>query len=369
MKVNIISTAPPTKCGIGLTNHFLMRGMQEYLKTEDLTNKDIHFYPIKKPSTLNPFYFINLALKSKNTDVIHVQYNHDCFGTINKSINGFQNLFFYPILKLSKAKIVTTFHEVSDLSSANFLRKMFYKILNFCPLNFSDHIIVTTKLAKNLIMSQEGINKNKISVIPLGAFKGYTKIDKQIAKHMLGIPVHTKIITLFGFIDSNKGHDKILDILPDLGDNAHFLIAGDARSVKGEEYLRYLKNKINQNNLQSQVTFYGFVKEDDQQKIISASDVVVYPYNNITSSLALTTVISYKVPIVTSNIKPFIEFYKTHHCISICDVNNKKELISKIKGLLKNEKLSKNILFNQKVFIDNFNWEEIAHKTIDIYQN
>ena len=171
MKVSIISTAPPTKCGIGITNSFLMGGMQDFFNTKDLSEVGVELYPIEKPASLNPFYFIGLAFKTAGNlskgDIIHIQYNHDCFGTIGKKINGFQNIFFYPILKFLNARIVTTFHEVTDLSGSSTLKKVLYRMLNFCPVHMSNHIIVTTKKSKELLISQDNLSSNKITIIPL----------------------------------------------------------------------------------------------------------------------------------------------------------------------------------------------------------
>lgn len=372
MKINIVSTAPPTQCGIGITNYFLMGGMKKYLKAEDLASKDIHLYPISNPHSVNPFYFINLIRKTKKCDVLHIQYNHDCFGSIGKSLNGFNNFFVYMIAKVNGPKIVTTFHEVSDLSGAGILRKLFYKIINFCPLHLSNHIIVTTNRAKQMIVSQDNINPSKISVIPLGAIPKAEKLGKNEARKILhdkfGIPLNRKIITLFGFIDGNKGHDKIIKALPYL-ENFHFLIAGSSRSKKGDAYFDNLVHLIHGLNLDGRVTFYGFVESKDFPLIMGASDLVVYPYSDITSSLALTTSISYNVPVITSAIQPFIDFNNQFDCIYPVDVSNTSQIIKSVKYLLSPKGPAKKLIENQKAFIAKFNWVEIAKQTIDVYKN
>ena len=261
---------------------------------------------------------------------------------------------------------MTTFHEISNLSKATPLKKLFYRILNYFPLNLSEHIIVTTEEAKKLIMFQDKISPDKISVIPLGAMSKVKKMDKTSAREILGIPVDAKVITQFGFIDNNKGHDKILGVINKLS-NTYFIIAGSARSSKGENYLITLKNQIEVEGIHKRVKFLGFINEEGYSTIMGASDIVVFPYSNITSSLALTTTISYNIPILTSDIKPFQEFRKKFGGIITIDVNNQNLLLLSLQSMLYNKRIINPILKNQKAFIDTFSWKEIAKQTMDVY--
>ena len=368
MKINIISTAPPTECGIGITNHYLMEGMKQFLKTRNLSSKDINLYRITHPKSINPFHFIKLILQARHCDILHIQYNHDCFGSFTSRINGFQNFFLYPIAKVFKTHLVTTFHEVSDVSNSGPIKKWFYHVLNYFPLHFSEHIIVTTEEAKELIIKQDHMPPDMISVIPLGAITNAKKLNKHAARKLLKIPMDANVITQFGFIDSNKGHDKIIDILDSM-ENTLYLIAGSTRSKKGEKYLSFLMDKIHEKELESQVKFLGFINEKDYPKVIGASDVLVFPYSDITSSLALTTALSYNVPILTSNITPFEKFKEKFGGIITTDVNSHSLLLHSIRLLLDNHNVVKPLINNQKYFVDKFSWKSIASKTFNIYKN
>lgn len=226
---------------------------------------------------------------------------------------------------------------------------------------------MTTERAKNLIIAQDKISPKKLTVIPLGASPNKSRIDKQLAKHIIGIPPSKKVITIFGFVDTNKGHHKLVEILPHLREDIVFLIAGEPRSEKGKEYFSQLKDLISHLHLSHKVHFYGFVKEEDHQKIISASDILVYPYSDITSSLSLTTALSFKVPILASDIPPFQEFRNKFKCIKIVDVNNKEKFIKAIKTLLKKDEPNKLVKYQER-FIKNFSWRNMAAETIEVYQ-
>lgn len=365
MKVNILSTYPPIQCGIGMTNKCLVDCLMNVKEEKD----EVNIIRIDKQFSSNPFYFINLARKTKqNCDVIHVQYNHDCFGKLGK-IHGFQNFFVYPILKFrNKKKIITTMHEVSDLREAGFLRKLFYKALNYFPIHLSDYIIVTTNKAKALFREQNSINNEKIIVLPLGAKKGKVAINKTEAKRKLGLGGQ-KVITLFGYIDTNKGHHLILEALPHLDKDIHFLIAGDARNLKGKQYKQLLEKKITELGVKNRVTFYGFFNEEENKLLMGATDLAVFPYNQITSSLALTTAISYTVPILASNIPEFRDFFEEHDCINLFNLGDQEDLNAGIYNLLELSWERERLTAKMKNFIQKHNWDEIAKETLNVYKN
>src|SRR3990167_1846614 len=149
MKVNVVSTKPDN-CGIGITNQYTIDGMKPYLKSNGITLTRVFIdYPFSK----NPFYFVQLAFQAiRYCDIVHVHYNHDCFGKFWK-VYGLQNFIFYPILKLFNKPIITTFHEHPDLPEKG-LRRRFYYILNYCPLKLSNHVIVTTARTRDQILKQ-----------------------------------------------------------------------------------------------------------------------------------------------------------------------------------------------------------------------
>ncbi len=337
--------------------------MQPYLKED---NARINRIYIDNPSSKNIFGFMALAFKTGlSCDIIHIHYNHDCFGKIGR-LHGFQNLIVYPILKLFRKPIITTFHENPDLSLASKTKKTFYKAINWAPLKLSRYIIVTTERTKELLVNQMKVPDGKIAVLPLGSFKRVKKMRKQVAKEKLGLQ-KKKIIVLFGFIDENKGHHLILDVLRDLPYSYHLLIAGEARNSKGKKYREHLLDLIEEYNIMDRVTFFGYAERKHFPLIMGAADLIVYPYSDITSSLALTTAISYKKPILTSDIEPFKLFNKEHKCTEVFRLDDGNDLILKIKGIIKSNTIQQKLRKKMEKFINNFNWNKIGKEMIDIY--
>lgn len=353
MKVNILSTMP-ISCGIGFTNDYLKEGMKPHLQKSDIEVDQIY---IKNPLSKNPFYFTKLALLTgRDCDLVHVHYNHDCFGKFKK-YHGFQNLIVYPVLKkVCKKRVITTFHEQPDLTGSSRLRKLFYKFINWAPLTMSDIIITTTDRAKELLLGF-GLPSSKIYVLPLGCFKK--------VKRPRSIITNKKMITLFGFVDNNKGHDKVVRALRRLPKNYTFLIAGAPRTDKGESYYDKVKQMIIKYGLEERVIHLGGHVDKPLIPIIMAmSDVLIFPYSDITSSLSLTTAISYKRPIITSDIFPFKEFHEAHGCTELFKLNSIADLRRKIVKIVRNN-LRKG---EMEKFIRNNNWEEIGRKQLMLYQ-
>lgn len=363
MKVNILSTRPK-RCGIGITNQYTIEGMEPFLKKNNISKKRIF---IKHPFSKNILYFMWLGWKTaRKCDLIHIHYNHDCFGKIGR-FYGFQNFFTYLFASTTHKPIITTFHENPDLSRSSKLRKTLYKWLSWSPLHISKKVIVTTSRTKKQLIEQYGISESKIWLLPLGSFKDVKAVPKRIAKEELGLE-EKKIITLFGFIDTNKGHHRIMDIIKDLPESYHFLIAGDARTKKGKQYKKRLLNQLIKNGLEDKITFFGSVKRRQFPWIIGATDILVFPYDNITSSLALTTAISYRKPILTSDIEPFKIFKKQHGSIILFDLRNRNDLLKKIQQLTTSNQLKKKLSKEMRLFIKKNNWYKIGKKQIEIYK-
>lgn len=272
--------------------------------------------------------------------------------------NYFPLLIF--ILKTwKKNKIITTIHELnSDLNSV--ASKIILKFL----LYFSDKFIVHNKRLMEFL-EKNGISRKNIVVVTIGTPKGKI-LDKEICKKKLNL-LNKKILTIFGFVCENKGHDLVIDILPELDKNVVLLIAGGPRVREHEEYYSYLKNKVSILDLDNRVKFLGFVKENDLPVIFSATDIAIFPYRWIVASEALHLALGYKIPTIASDLDYFREIKNKYDCIVLFKNNNSRDLLAKIQKLLNSEKKQKYLKRKCEEFCRKTSWKEIAKKHITTY--
>jgi glycosyltransferase involved in cell wall biosynthesis len=180
-KLVTIFTTWERKCGIAKYSQFL------YKELENIINEDK--IPIKvkiveniNPNSVNPIYWIKMALNLKKSDIIHIQHEFGLFGCFWRGkICGLASYFFYLIIfilkKLKKYKIITTMHEVyEDKKIHSLIRKAYYRLREWPIIFFSDLIIVHTNKARQELISRA--MKKKIVTIPHGSYQTPIFLDE-----------------------------------------------------------------------------------------------------------------------------------------------------------------------------------------------
>jgi len=351
IKVNMITTWN-IPCGIAKYSEFLNNELNKFKYLR------IKIYPIKKPNSISPFYFLKLIRGIENSQIVHIQFQLSIFGHMpipHFSFSYFPLLIF--ILKLwKKNRIIITIHEFSLNSCIDRL------ILKF--LNFANKLVVhTEKFAE--MLDKNKISREKIIVIPIGTPKG-EMLNKKECKNRLGIE-NKKVLTIFGFVHENKGHDLVIDILPKLSREVVLLIAGEARIKKHKNYYNSLKEKASFLDLSDRVKFLNFIKEENLPVIFNATDIALFPYRWVDASAALNSALGYRIPVIASNLDYFREIKNKYDCIELFEKGNKQDLFKKIEDLLNNKNKQEYLERKSEEFYKMTNWKTVAEKHRNLY--
>lgn len=348
--INFI-TSWNAECGIADTTRLFV---DELRKHDDI---QINICPVKKYGPKNPFYFFKLLKNIPKNQITHIQYHSDLFGPFIPNVS----LSYFPmvisLLKFwRKNKIITTVHEIDSKSTIDKI------IIKF--LNFSDKLIAHNS---NLINSMEkcGVKKDKLFLIPLGTSQSKL-LDKKLCKNKLGL-TGKKILTIFGFIGLNKGHDLLVDILPELDKNHILVIAGTPRTKEQIEYKHLLEEQIFYAGLQERVKFLGFVDRKQLPVVAGATDIFIYPYRWIIASAALNIALSYQIPTITSDLDYFKEIKNEYSCIELFKNENKQDLLEKICELLRNTEKQEYLKEKCRYFNKKTSWRAVGNKTRELY--
>ena len=352
IKVNFI-TSWNTECGIADTTRLLIDELEKHGDIE--TN----IFPVKKYGNQNLLYFFKLLKNIPKAQITHIQYQSNLFSPF---ISGFSLGYFPMIIVLlkfwRKNKIVTTVHEIDSNSAVD---KFIIKFMNL-----SDRLIThNPKLIKS--MEEKGVKKHKCSLIHLGTLKS-RPMDKKLCKKKLGLS-SKKILTIFGFIGLNKGHDLAIDILSALDEDHTLIIAGESRTEDQIEYEQILKDKITSSKLEDRVKFLGFVDIKQLAVVANATDVFLYPYRWIVASAALNVALGYCIPTITSDLDYFREIKKDYDCIELFKSENRQDLLKKVNALLNSTEKQEYLRNRCRRFINATNWKYTADKTRKLYLN
>jgi glycosyltransferase involved in cell wall biosynthesis len=232
------------------------------------------------------------------------------------------------------------------------------KLLKFSEgslLRLPDKLFTDTRLMKQFIVSEFGIDEKKIFVVPLGANNTIYQPKKRKSANK-----KTKVL-FFGMYNPLHGARYILQATRLLRKEKglQFILIGDGPLKR--ELVDYAK-KYKLGN----ITFKGFIPEKKLVEHIQAADILLGTFSN---SRIMQRVIPNKVfgtlacrkPLITARQPVLQEFFKNKTHIYYCKPKNSESLAQAIKLLSKDKKLRSKLAKNgYRVYKEKFTPRQIG---------
>jgi len=136
-----------------------------------------------------------------------------------------------------------------------------------------------------------------------------------------------------------------------------------------QEYQREFYEAINNSPVNDRIkVLRGQFPQHTFDTIVSASDVVVFPYEKGAQSGIMAQCFAFQKPVVTSNLLAFRKLIKRSNGGLIC--KNKKEYIQNIIKILRDDDLCRTLQNNIKEYVKNHSsWAIIAQQHIKVYHS
>jgi glycosyltransferase involved in cell wall biosynthesis len=228
----------------------------------------------------------------------------------------------------------------------------------------SDMIIVCSQYMIENLISIFQVNVEKIAVVPNGIdpveFSGnFNELFPELE--------HKKYIFSIGRIVKEKGFETIIEaaaIAKEKGLNLLFVIAG-----KGPMLDTYRRNIV-ERRLEEQITFIGYINDDQRNALISGSEMAVFPslYEPF-GIVALETMVLGKPTIVsnTGGLKGIVKHLQTGLLMIPGDA---KSLLEQIDFLMQHPKKADEIGNKGKQITTSlYGWKRIASETSNIMED
>lgn len=257
-----------------------------------------------------------------------------------------------------KIKVFLTAHNVYP-HNINEVGKVKYKVRFLKVDKIIDGYMVHLNSSKVMMQKEFGISESRLHVAYHGLYipEGYTPIDQ----------LNERInIILYGYQTLYKGADLLVDAVEMLShyvrDRIKVNIIGSTDSNLFASYSgKATKLGINWVN--------KFVSDDELYSAIGSSDLILLPYRKISQSGVLLLALSYKKPILTSDLSSFketLEGYPTDYFFKSEDSKSLSNLIERfVYGKIDQAKIKSIISeLNQK-----YTWTEAAKATIRAYKS
>lgn len=271
-------------------------------------------------------------------DLIHVAHEYGIWQGLEQP--------FYSALKELKKPIVTTMHAVGvRLDTDRGIAEM------------SDRVIVHNKNCARRF----GFPKK--TVIILHGCKPSKTVPVEEAKSSFGIDPRTPIVGYLGFISEYKGLEQLIEAMIKVPNAALFIVGGWHTETE-TPYIMTLKQRSLE-LLPKRCQWPGYVSDERLPAAYGAMDLVVYPSRFATESGALIMALSHGKAVLASRIGPFIEKEKVG---ALMTFKNVKDLAAKIKRLLKDEELRRQLEEGARKYATEASWDKVAEKHVDLYK-
>lgn len=256
--------------------------------------------------------------------------------------------------------VIVNYNHLED----SIVKKFIDKLL----INKWDKIITISNFTKKEIIEKCHVPESRIEVSYIGVEKDKyfpkNKDDSLIDKFSL----KDKTVLLFlGGLKKRKNVSFLIDLIKEIQNiNVVLLICGT-----GEEELA-LKAKVKRLDLENQVKFSGFIKEDEKNEYYNLTDIILFPTLKEGFGLLPLEAGLCGKPTIASRVTSVPEVIIDNETGLLANINDKKDWLSKINTLINDKKLRKGLGSNAlkhslKMQVEKFNWNTIARKYLKIY--
>lgn len=269
---------------------------------------------------------IYVALKNGLIRRKYIKANKPDVVLVQATLASIDRFFLSGIKRYSK--VVLTVHDVvppfKTISSNNSSLKKTYEI--------ADKLVVHSQENKKELIEIFDILPEKISVVNLGIKNDYKEIAKEYAQNKVGINSEKMNLLFFGGIRENKGLDVLIKSIEGL--NCRLVIAG---GMPYGESFDYYQNLIDECDIDV-VKYIEFVSDEFKEYLYASCDFVVLPYKwFLSQSGVLMECVSYRKPVIVSDVCSFKNFVNTYEIGYVCEPDNVDDLHRVIKEAI-NEK-------------------------------
>lgn len=272
--------------------------------------------------------------------------------------------------------VVHTVHNLLPHDSGDKLRSTYQRLYSSVNRLICHSPDVAERLTKEF-----GVNAHNISVIPHGPLfeaPSETMNDRRLARTSLNIEHDRPVVLWQGVMAPYKGLDLLLDawercmsLWPAVATKPLLLIAGTGPATEAAQV-----NAAAKQNSDTIRTEIRYITTAELPVFFQASDVLVYPYRAITTSGALLTGLTYRKPIIASDLPPFRQFLRHKENALLVSPGDAASLADALQTLLlamdsggETHSVYRTLVAgsarNQELYTG---WDRIAKQTLSVYR-
>jgi len=262
-------------------------------------------------------------------------------------------------------RTVATAHDVESLDggkAGHFARRIY---------EMADRVIAHNQVSSKALVDTIELSVDKIFVIPHGNYvQNVTFVDRRLAREQLKLPQHVPVMLFFGQIKHVKGLDVLLRALPAVvakHPDVILMIAGKLWKTDLSEYSAL----INQLGLEQHVKLdIRYIPNEEVANYYGAADIVVLPYRKIYQSGVLLMAMSYRKPVVVSDIQGMMEIIKDGENGFVFRTEEHRDLGEMLNQMLDQPaELGRVVARGYETITEQHGWDRVGQRTREVYQS
>lgn len=226
-------------------------------------------------------------------------------------------------------------------------------------------VISCSEYMKDEIKNIFNVPEDKLSIIPNGVELDSFKIDFDKEFRSNYAQPDEKIIFYVGRHVYEKGIHLLIEAAPDIinrYEKAKFIIAGQGPMT--EE----LKEKVRLLGLESKILFLGYIEDSIKIKLLKVADAAVFPSLYEPFGIVALEAMAAGCPVVVSDVGGLKEIVQ-HEVNGLKIITGSKDSLRDniVRLLVDNSLKEKLIKDGAKETLNEYSWDKIALKTIELY--
>jgi beta-1,4-mannosyltransferase len=295
----------------------------------------------------------------KSGEIVHIHWMHHAYQNRNLLLFIVKSFIFIMTmlyLKMRNIQLVWTIHNlyphhVKYPRLERFMRRL---ICRLCS-----KLIVASESIKGKVIKEYNVPASKLYVVKHGHYLGVYKSRGMDFRQQYHISETADIYLFLGAIIAYKGVEDLIEAFNAIKTEQTFLIIAGKADSEMEAYLRQVKDTGNI------ILDIRFVPNEEIADLISAVDVMVMPYKEITTSGSAILGLSFQKLIVMPD-NDFIDEYFKENMVVRYDPIHEDGLSKAMKEALNMKKEQKVPRYDE--VLKELEWSAIAQKIKSVYQ-
>ncbi len=283
------------------------------------------------------------------------------------------DIFFSPTHYAPRFSPVPTAVSIMDVSYIHFpelfRKRDLYQLKNWTAYSVKNASIVFTisHFSKNAILEEYKIPEDKIIVTYPGVKKGIdsSKVRLGMDKIKKKYGISNEYILFVGTLQPRKNIVRLIEAFKEIikdKEKLQLIIIGK----KGWLYDEILKAP-KKYNIENNVKFLDFVTNEDLSSFYQNATCFVFPSLYEGFGLPILEAMQYDCPVITSNVSSLPEV--GGEAVLYIDPLSSSDIAAKIRMIINDPKLRKELIEKGKKQVAKFSWEKTARETLSVLEN